>query len=62
MNRKERRAALSRKKGTEGRSSLARTTNSAAAIHPLAAMALRHHQVGQLAEAEELYRKILVCR
>jgi protein O-GlcNAc transferase len=58
MNRKDRRAAGSRGKGAD-HSSSAMTPNFPTELSLLVSTALRFHQAGQLAEAEQHYRRIL---
>ena len=58
MNRKQRRAAQRHSKANPA---LAVQTASGMAVASVFAAAVRHHEAGRLAEAEDLYRKILAA-
>src|SRR6266481_3610467 len=59
MNRKQRRIAAKQGKQTPSPAALGAALDPSHQIAQLLATALRHHQAGQLAEAEGHYRKIL---
>jgi predicted TPR repeat methyltransferase len=66
MNRQQKRAAKSRSKPARHSAGSKKVKNSADGTHvpmsisDLFAQAIRHHQAGRLAEAEELYRQIIL--